>query len=429
MSQNKLQKIHELDGDELLDVFDLAFHVTHLFMKEPFFARISRYLRKRPTRAIPTAGVRFNKQRAEYELLYNPDFFLGLKNDFRKFVLMHEFYHIALGHCFERKLETTAHQKQNIAGDLAIHGLPNMREMARAFKWTDENGKEQTPCVPGIGPYENLQDGMSMEWYLARLPDQPEGGGNGQGDGQFDDHSGWDDPGDSDSQPGDGNDISTAAAKAIAERKLQDVIKKAIRETQEEAVRNGSSEWGTVSAETQKRIRAAMEHKLDPKKVLESFIKRSRQASKRKSITKVNRRFPYIHPGKKVSYQAHVAISIDQSGSVSDAMLEKFFGWLNDLAKIATFTIVPFDHEVFEEKIYVWEKGMKRRTERVLCGGTCFDAPTRWVNGKDFDGHIILTDMCAPKPIRSNCQRMWITDQANARHQYFQTTERVLTID
>jgi len=109
-------------------------------------------------------------------------------------------------------------------------------------------------------------------------------------------------------------------------------------------------------------------------------------------------------------------------------MLEKVFTWLNEFAKFATFTVVPFDDRVFEEKIYVWKKGDKRKRERVLCGGTNFDAPTRWVNSNNFDGHIVVTDMMAPKPIRSNCQRMWITEESCLRYASFVCKEKVMTL-
>ena len=65
-----------------------------------------------------------------------------------------------------------------------------------------------------------------------------------------------------------------------------------------------------------------------------------------------------------------------------------------------------------------------------MCGGTCFDAPTKFVNeNHKFDGHIILTDMEAPKPIPSKVQRMWMTDERSAQRPYFQTSERVIAID
>ena len=99
------------------------------------------------------------------------------------------------------------------------------------------------------------------------------------------------------------------------------------------------------------------------------------------------------------------------------------------LAKLAEFTVIPFDTDVAEDKIYVWKKNQNKAWERVLCGGTCFDAPTKYVNKQQFDGHIVLTDMCAPKPVPSKCQRMWMTDAENARNPYFTTNERVIAIE
>jgi hypothetical protein len=56
-------------------------------------------------------------------------------------------------------------------------------------------------------------------------------------------------------------------------------------------------------------------------------------------------------------------------------------------------------------------------------------APTDYVNQHGFDGHIILTDMYAPKPKPSKCQRMWMTDGYHARNPYFVTKERVIAIE
>ena len=82
-----------------------------------------------------------------------------------------------------------------------------------------------------------------------------------------------------------------------------------------------------------------------------------------------------------------------------------------------------------ETLVYEWQKGKKINAQRVMSGGTDFNAPTEYVNQHGFDGHIVLTDMAAPKPIASLCQRMWMTTRNCLRYQYFQTNERILTID
>ena len=192
---------------------------------------------------------------------------------------------------------------------------------------------------------------------------------------------------------------------------------------------NEASNWGSVSASTRKDLIDRMSTSLDWRKILRFFVQTSQRSSKRSTPKRLNRRYPYVHPGRKVTRQAHIAVSIDQSGSVSDVMLGLFYSELNKLSDIASFTVVPFDTRVAEDKVFVWKKGESRSFERVLTGGTDFDAPTKYVNENDFDGHIVLTDMCAPKPRPSKCPRMWMTDKSNASRPYFKTTERIVIID
>jgi predicted metal-dependent peptidase len=169
--------------------------------------------------------------------------------------------------------------------------------------------------------------------------------------------------------------------------------------------------------------------KVDWRKVLRYFVKTSQRASKRSTPKRLNRRYAYVHPGRKVNRTANIAISIDQSGSVSDSMLAAFYAELNKLADIATFTVVPFDTEVAKDAVFVWKKGQSHPQKRYMYGGTCFNAPTEYVNAGKFDGHIVLTDMMAPKPKASKCQRMWMTTNEMAERPYFKTTERVIAIN
>ena len=203
-------------------------------------------------------------------------------------------------------------------------------------------------------------------------------------------------------------------------------LKNTMRKAAEEASRSNS--WGSISSEVRKDILDRIAGVIDWKKVLRYFVKTSQKANKSTSIKRINRRYPYIHPGRKTSRQAKIAISIDQSGSVSDGMLASFFSELNSLADLAEFTVIPFDTDVAKESVYVWKKGEKRKWQRVRCGGTDFNPPTEYVNDKGFDGHIVLTDLCAPKPKSSKCQRMWMTTEYYARSPYFQTNERVIAI-
>jgi len=379
--------------------FDLNKHVHRLLMDEPFFAALSRRVDKRIDKSIPTAGVRINPTSGHFEMLYNPDFFDELPDIQRKGVLKHEFYHLIFEHVTGRKPTGINPKAWNIATDLAInsHLMGELPEMC---------------CMPGQKPFEDYEVGLSSEAYLEQLKqdhDKQSGGGEGgEGDGQFDSHEGWDEV-----------DQQT---KEIAKERLKDTLKKAA----EEAANQG---WGTVSQQVRKDIMDRIQTKVDWRKMMRYFVKTSQRASKQSSIKHINKRYPYIHAGRKTNRTAKIAISIDQSGSVSDQMLNAFFNELSNLAKYAEFTVVPFDDTVFEDKVYVWKKGERKKWERVLSGGTNFDAPTDYVNKHGFDGHIILTDLMAPKPKPSKCQRMWMTVKQYAERPYFTTNERVIVID
>jgi predicted metal-dependent peptidase len=398
--------------------FDLKLHAYRLLMDEPFFAALSRKVEKRASTAIPNAGVMVNPDTAQFEMIYNPEFFASLPEEQVRGVLKHEFYHLIFEHVTSRKPEGVPHMAWNVAADLAInsHLVGELPEMA---------------CMPGVGPFADLPKGESAEWYLANLPqkDETEGGEGGESSesggepgepgegepGSFDDHSGWSEDGDSPAQE---------AANQMAKQRLKEALKEAASEAA-----GAAKGWGTVSAAVKKDIIKRLETKVDWKKVLRYFIKTSQRASRSSSVKRINRRYAYIHPGKKVQRQAKIAVAIDQSGSVSDEMLSTFFGELNKLAKLATFTVVPFDTQVDPSMVYEWKKGQSKLAERVMCGGTCFEAPTKWANENNVDGLIILTDMEAPKPKRCKAQRLWLTDDRGARNPYFQTNERVIAID
>ena len=391
--------------------FDLKLHAYRLLMDEPFFACLSRKIEKKVDRNIPTAGVYVNKHTGQFEMVYNPEFLASLPEHEVKGVLKHEFYHLIFEHVTNRKPEGVPHKTWNIAADLAInsHLVGELPELA---------------CMPGVGPFENLPKLKSAEWYLKNITDDQvdqcgESGEGEPGTGQVGDHSGWGEEGD------EGQDDPAAdAAKQMAKERLKQSMKEAAQEASKSP--NG---WGSIDGALKKDILKKLETKVDWKKVLRYFIKTSQRANKSSTVRRINKRYAYIHPGKKVKRQAKIAIAIDQSGSVGDDMLEKFFGELNKLSKLAAFTVVPFDTKVDDKLVYEWKQGKAHKAERVMCGGTCFDAPTEYVNKRgDFDGVIILTDMEAPAPKACKAQRMWMTDERGASRPYFQTRERVIKI-
>ena len=407
--------------DKKTSSFDLELYIYKLLEDEPFFASLSRRINKSKTTAISTAGVRVNPTTGRFEMVYNPDFFEGLTDTERRGVLKHEFYHLVFEHVTGRLPPEGMTKMWNVATDLAIN--------SHLLGELPEGG-----CFPQQKPFEDYPLEQSSEWYFNKLKndeqfkpkdDEGEGEGDGDQDGEgsgkgsgggelpdsLDDHSGW----------GDGVDQAT---REIAEQRLKEDLKDIVDE-----MNGGGRGWGSVPSNVRKQIQDFITPKVDWRKVLRYFIKTSQRANKKSTVRRLNRRFPYIHAGRKVTRRAKIAISIDQSGSVSDIMLALFFSELTSLAKYAEFTVIPFDTEVAEDEVFVWKKGKKQTWERVKTGGTCFNAPTKWVNEKDFDAHLILTDMEAPKPVSSKIQRAWVTTPQYAERPYFVTNERIIVVE
>jgi predicted metal-dependent peptidase len=412
--------------------YDLNQHIFRYLKEEPFYAALSRHIEKYPSNAIPTAGVCINPESGTFELLYNPDFLEKLSDDEIMIVLKHEYMHLILEHVTGRMPDKSQMKMWNHATDLAINSEIFPKECKDSIKnlW-------DMCLLPGKeGPYKDFPRGESADFYFDKIKEmveQQKQNGKGEGEGQGEGQSGGGQPQDGDgegsgfdSHEGWGEDGKNPIPQEVREL-AKERLRQAMNEAANDANRTGS--WGTISQSMRKDIIKRLSSKVDWKKVLRYFIKTSQKADKQNSVRKINRRFPYIHAGRKTNRTAKIAISIDQSGSVSDAMLMTFFAELDNLAEFAEFTVIPFDDGVAEEKIYVWKKGQKKKAERVLCGGTNFDSPTKYVNDKNFDGHIILTDMCAPKPIPSKCQRMWMTNEENARNPYFKTNERVISVE
>ncbi len=154
----------------------------------------------------------------------------------------------------------------------------------------------------------------------------------------FDDHGEWAE-GMSDEQ------------KQIVEGKIKEAVANAVKKA------DTSNTWGSVSLETREHLRKLFSKSVDWKKVLHSFCGRRQRANKSSTHRRLNRKYPYIHPGKHRNHTSNLVVYIDQSGSVSEEEIELFFGALSSLAKKVTFTIYNFDSSVDEKSKFVWGGG------------------------------------------------------------------------
>lgn len=408
--------------------FNLDRHLISFLQDAPFFAELSRHIRKTPTDDMPTAAVAFDPKFDDITLYWNPEFFRSLTDQEIRGVLTHEFYHLVFCHLTTRRKAEA--KMWNVATDLAINSvisghsnmaLPDGCLMPGVFpkgpedrEWTKEE-KDAMPIAQLIASFPKDQ---SSEWYFEKLKDKVEeerkkGNGDGMGEmDSFDDHSAWD------SVPEELKDMVAG--------KVQAAVEKAVKHADGQA--NG---WGNIPAELRDAIRRSVTNIVDWRSVLRQFIGNIARGERTTTIKRINKRYPYIHPGAKRGYVAKLLIAIDQSGSVDDGQLALFFSELSSLTKKVSVTVLPFDCAADLRDAFEWKKGNKVEAKRVRGGGTDFNAPTKVVNdpknrGK-WDGMLVLTDGECSKPAPSRVKRGWVVSPG--RKLEFTTDELTITLD
>jgi len=424
-----------------------------------FYASVIRNLSKICTRDIPTMGVSFRKDLDQFVLYWNPDFVEKLEKaedvaaalakneesrgsntvvsygDTRvRNVLIHEVLHIVLKHVTVRKYEP--HFIWNVATDCAINSIIAASDDSRYGAMPPGAlipGKkllkpDATPFVRGTDSdfsckfaqaIEELPPNLMSEIYFQSLLeafkddlDKMKQGsksqsGSGDGDGSdeqmdgagstIDDHDIW-------TKGGDGSDMTDADREYIDQR-ARDLMRQAVARAEQ-----SDQGWGNIPANLRKLIKSYLSGEIDWRSILRMWTNGRIRAETSHSIRRINRRYPYIHPGPKRNHRPLLLIAKDQSGSVSDEAVSLFYGELDSLSRDVDFDQVAFDTECGE--VTRWTRGARPEAARERCGGTDFEAPNRLLldpnNHGRWDGIAILTDGECSKPAPSPVSRIWV---------------------
>lgn len=416
--------------------FNIERHLIPFLQDCAFFAELSRQLTKVPSRELPTAAISYDSQTDQIAMYYNPEFLDSLSNWEIRGVLTHEFYHLVFGHLAARRKNPG--RLWNVATDLAINSI--IIKNAGKPRAAGENDRDARPLprfvlVPGQWPTRpdgrelskeekegselgaiiaSFPDMQASEWYFNKLMEAAKSSKNkgkhgvgDPGDGEsfsfgdddwidsWDDHDQWDDVPDE--------------HREYVEGKVKTILEKAVHHAD-----STSMGWGSIPAELREDIRKSVSSIINWRAVLRQFIGTLVRGGRTSSIKRINRRYPYVHPGAKRNYTAKLLVARDESGSVSNEMLQLFFGELSSLTKKVEIDFLPFDCSCNERDIVRWTKGSvpAKATKRTKGGGTDFTAPTKIFNDPKnrgrWDGLLILTDGCAPAPIPCRGKRGWV---------------------
>jgi len=432
-----MENITENNEIELNTQKDFDAILLKFLLHEPFFSHIVRCMRKEMTYSIPTAGV--SCANGDIVLYWNPNFLSKLTTKKVFGLLKHECYHLIYQHVTSRKQDP--HLMWNIATDLAINStipkselpdgglIPGERCIEVENSYAPEKAQQLSDFIA------SLPKGKSSEWYMETIMSSDENQELikemftppsledlfGSGDGDCNGNSDGNGNGDCDNDANDGkkpgkgtcagfdyhfNDESSSPGdKAMVDAKIKDIIKKAAQRC------DRSKNWGSVSSAIRQEIIASFADEINWKAVLRYFCGTKQKANRTRSFKKINRKYPYIHPGRKTKYTSNIAIYIDQSGSVDDVSLQDFFSSLNDLVSRVNFTVYHFDCTVDEDSKHRWTKNKKiTKAYRTRSGGTDFDVVEDHFRkvSSEYDGYIIMTDGYAPKPKTCISKRCWV---------------------
>lgn len=394
---------------------------------------------------MPTAAVTFDVKRDELVMYYNPEFLGSLENREIQGVITHEFNHLIFGHLGARRRDPN--KMWNIATDLANNSvivqsfekrnggrtaqgegplpdfalIPGVRPKIHVDPKGPPPNPEQLAAAEKLGDLiEKFPPDMSSEWYFFKLMEEATKNGFDTGDGEggdiifgsLDDHGGWDDIPDE--------------MREYVEGRVKAIVEKATHHADAQA--NG---WGNIPAHIQAEIRRSITGMVNWRAVLRQFVGNLVRGERTTSIKRINRKYPYIHPGIKRGYVARLLIAMDQSGSVDDGQLSQFFTELATLTKRVTVDILPFDCAADEKDIYEWRKGSSPECKRTRSGGTDFNAPTAIVNDpknrNKWDGLLIMTDGECSAPGASRVKRGWVLSKGHKL--LFETSELTITVD
>jgi predicted metal-dependent peptidase len=311
-----------------------------------FYGHLINKMRRVYTKRIPTMAVSVTDQ---INLYINPDFFVTLEEQQRVEVLEHECKHLANYHLDRIKgCADNDHHLWNIACDACINEpLTSLHEFGVTVdKLNEMFGLKLQANDTAENHYRALRDYRNKnQKQNDKLKELSENGP--------DTHETWDESGEGEEGKGTGNN-----------RELQkEILKKAMKKAVQDC--NGA---GNIPSEMLRAIEKLNKSTVNWKQQMRRFFTRAHRFNKESTRQKLNRRYRHLQPGKRKKPSVHIAVGVDESGSINDKAHTQFFSEIDTAARLdgIKFTIIHCDCEV--NKVYEYVPGMK--IERTGCGGT-----------------------------------------------------------
>jgi predicted metal-dependent peptidase len=331
-----------------------------------------------------TLGVTIRQ--GNVHLIVGTEFFLKSTNDKRVFYLQHEMAHIILGHlAAERSGNPEDHKIMNIAMDTAIHEiLTNAKSLFVGEKdikiCTVESIRELTKD-------NSIKNNETTEYYFNFLKSLKEELKEKFKDFKFDEHEFGEGEGE-----GEGTPFDIDVAKALTVGLLEKAKSKM-----------GA---GTTPGEAEITIEKYRKSKKDWRAILRRYTASMVDSNVKTTRNKRNRRYGFIIPGKKKTFNPKVVAIVDTSGSMDSERISKVWGELYKLEKQGyEITIIEADAAVHR----VMEFNSKKCPQLKGGGGTLYQPALDAAAKLNPDICIYMTDLDpADKVTKAKFSVIWM---------------------
>lgn len=414
---------------------DLA--ISSLLNEKPIYGYVFQKMVRQQSNHILTMGVTKDKQ-SRIVLMYNKNFVKENEVYLLHVVLEHEAQHVLRRH-IDRAMNRNPNA-WNIAADLSVNSELDERylkdivvmgqktgclhpkwhtnptfvesEYKMSSDWFYEKVKNECEQKDGKGCKcpacggSGKQGGGAGENSSDNPGENGEGGGSSCGEedgkecpvcggsgkisnsnGTLDDHDGW----------------KEIANDAIAKNNMAEIAKSAINKAMQRKGGPG------VSGSLLEEILKANKPKINWKKSLRWFLKKSIYKQHNFTRTRANRRLGWNAPGTKKEYATDLVLAIDTSGSIRNEELGQFIAEMNKIVEeVGNLTIIEFDSQVRKVTRNVTKVGGKWNFAGR--GGTVFNSFLEWLRDNRADAAVVLTDLypCDSDLINPKCQILFV---------------------
>ncbi len=351
--------------------------LIHLLLKQPFYGYIAASVTPVESKEIPTVSMSLLPVP---KLIYNSDWYEGLKDDHAIGVVIHELLHLVLLHAF-RKGNRERHLWV-IACDMAVNGHIDSSLLPEDAITVDKIAQEIREQIPRDRGAEFYYD------IISRPESRPNFLGND-------------------------NEIKVVLrsgqelkANNSTEGDSSEINKNAVKSVVSELVEQAQAE-GEIPSGINSFIRELYKtNEINWKNVLKRFLSGRGKTQVRKTCKRESKRFENL-PGNKRSIGVNALLALDESGSIADKQIMGFYSELLGIRKItgADISVVEFDTECTQP---VPIEKYIRHKNRLKNGGTDFRPVFELADKMRIPLVIIFTDGEGTAPEYASQKVLWV---------------------